>query len=323
MGLGPTWILLSLCNIAAARMAGAYRYSFAVCGDDLVGYWPQSVIDKYIDIIGKFGMKVNQKKSFTGHHGVFCEQFVIAGSTMGWSEAPITLSEKYSSQYFYNLGGTLMQTITNAPSGAPILRKLKDNYRGFSISVGGKGKKTWTRKAFKDLLIRGNVNITYNIDKFDKLCKLREIVNKATEKDASSNISMRNIEVWLRRDHHYDNIINHKGEWTKRSIDGKQVTLSLSKYKKMIRKVPKNRKLTKKERHILYYNAGSIPKMVCQGKLCSVKDLRELPFTLPDVKTNLGVSLPLQDIITQKVKLGIMSSHAHRTKLNTSIKDEQ
>jgi len=75
MGLGPGWVTLSLANAYAATRAGAQVESFAVCGDDLVGVWPQEVADRYEQTIAKLGLVSNREKSYRGTGAVFCEQF--------------------------------------------------------------------------------------------------------------------------------------------------------------------------------------------------------------------------------------------------------
>jgi hypothetical protein len=76
MGLGPTWIILSILNSFAAWRAGARKDTYRVCGDDLTGYWPSSVVDKYELTLERLGLVVNKSKSFFGPRGVFCEQIV-------------------------------------------------------------------------------------------------------------------------------------------------------------------------------------------------------------------------------------------------------
>ena len=76
MGLGPTWVILSLVNSYAAWYAGAGRKTYSVCGDDLVGYWSRSVANKYEACLEDLGLVVNKSKSFFGRRGVFCERIV-------------------------------------------------------------------------------------------------------------------------------------------------------------------------------------------------------------------------------------------------------
>jgi hypothetical protein len=85
MGLGPSWVVLSLMNDYAATLAGAQVDSFSVCGDDLVACWPQKVCDRYEEIIRRIGLVPNTKKSHRGTGAVFCEMFgTVRKSTDGW-----------------------------------------------------------------------------------------------------------------------------------------------------------------------------------------------------------------------------------------------
>ena len=77
MGLGPTWVLLSLLNSFSAWNAGAKRHSYAVCGDDLIGYWDHGIINRYQTCLMRLGLVVNKTKSYISRHGgVFCERLV-------------------------------------------------------------------------------------------------------------------------------------------------------------------------------------------------------------------------------------------------------
>lgn len=76
MGLGPTWIVLSILNSFAAWHAGARKESYAVCGDDLTGFWSRRTVSRYESTLEALGLVVNKSKSFYGPHGVFCERLV-------------------------------------------------------------------------------------------------------------------------------------------------------------------------------------------------------------------------------------------------------
>lgn len=75
MGLGPSWVVLSLMNDYAATVAGAQVDSFSVCGDDLVAVWPKAICDRYEAVIRRIGLVPNTKKSHRGSGAVFCEMF--------------------------------------------------------------------------------------------------------------------------------------------------------------------------------------------------------------------------------------------------------
>ena len=76
MGLGPSWVILSLLNDFAATRAGAKPSSFAVNGDDLVGAWGDDLAARYQDALRRVRLVPNVAKSFDGAAGTFCEQFV-------------------------------------------------------------------------------------------------------------------------------------------------------------------------------------------------------------------------------------------------------
>jgi hypothetical protein len=74
MGLGPSWTVLSLLNGFAAWYAGARKETYQICGDDLTGFWPRKLADKYAQTLERLGLVVNHSKSFYGYSGVFCER---------------------------------------------------------------------------------------------------------------------------------------------------------------------------------------------------------------------------------------------------------
>jgi hypothetical protein len=81
MGLGPAWTILCLLNGFAAWYAGASKEDHQICGDDLIGLWPQSTQQGYESTLQRLGLVVNQEKSYKGSLGVFCERIVQLDST--------------------------------------------------------------------------------------------------------------------------------------------------------------------------------------------------------------------------------------------------
>jgi hypothetical protein len=77
MGLGISWVVLSILNGFAAWYAGARKDTYAICGDDLIGYWPSSLCQRYASTLERLGLVVNRSKSFFGPRGVFCENIVL------------------------------------------------------------------------------------------------------------------------------------------------------------------------------------------------------------------------------------------------------
>jgi hypothetical protein len=82
MGLGCSWTILSLINSFSAWYAGARKETYAICGDDLIGFWNNQVKDGYTDTLEKLGLVVNKDKSFFGKRGVFCERLVTVEADM-------------------------------------------------------------------------------------------------------------------------------------------------------------------------------------------------------------------------------------------------
>lgn len=76
MGLGPTWIILSLLNGFAAWHAGMHSSTYRICGDDLIGFWDKPAVLRYESALERLGLVVNKSKSFFGRRGVFCERIV-------------------------------------------------------------------------------------------------------------------------------------------------------------------------------------------------------------------------------------------------------
>lgn len=77
MGLGVSWIILSLLNSFAAWNAGATKDSYRICGDDLIGFWPRETFQAYARTLKELGMAINDRKTFSGPRGVFCERLVV------------------------------------------------------------------------------------------------------------------------------------------------------------------------------------------------------------------------------------------------------
>jgi hypothetical protein len=69
-------VILSILNGFAAWYAGARKDTYAVCGDDLIGFWPRTVVENYVQTLERLALVVNREKSFYGRRGVFCERLV-------------------------------------------------------------------------------------------------------------------------------------------------------------------------------------------------------------------------------------------------------
>jgi hypothetical protein len=66
MGLGPSWIALSLLNDFAACASGVLPEEFAVNGDDLIALWTPARCLKYEKMLRRIRLVPNLKKSFRG-----------------------------------------------------------------------------------------------------------------------------------------------------------------------------------------------------------------------------------------------------------------
>jgi len=79
MGLPTTWFFLCLVHLFwidhACANQPTYKSRAAVCGDDLVAYWPREVIGRYHDILNQCGGKISAGKHFVfPSAGVFTEK---------------------------------------------------------------------------------------------------------------------------------------------------------------------------------------------------------------------------------------------------------
>jgi len=125
MGLGPSWVILSLLNGFSAWYAGARKETYRVCGDDLVGFWPRTVISKYTTTLERLGLVVNHSKSFVGRCGVFCERLVIPDGSIAVAQEIGHLSALTAAKYLANkthnalavadsLGGSILPIVSDA-----------------------------------------------------------------------------------------------------------------------------------------------------------------------------------------------------------------
>jgi hypothetical protein len=79
MGLPTTWALLCIVHLFWIDVSCEHRPSLkeraAVCGDDLLAYWPQDVIETYHSLLAACGAKISQGKHFVfPDGGVFTEK---------------------------------------------------------------------------------------------------------------------------------------------------------------------------------------------------------------------------------------------------------
>jgi len=77
MGLGLSWVVLSLLNLYSASGNAQdclQDHSFVICGDDLCASWPEERREQYKRRMESVGGELNLKKSYIGRRGVFCEK---------------------------------------------------------------------------------------------------------------------------------------------------------------------------------------------------------------------------------------------------------
>jgi hypothetical protein len=85
MGLGLSWTVLSVLNLWSANpdaQSVLEDRSFAVCGDDLAAGWTPEQRDSYKRRMAFVGGEMNDKKSYIGKRGVFCE--ATSRTKRGW-----------------------------------------------------------------------------------------------------------------------------------------------------------------------------------------------------------------------------------------------
>jgi hypothetical protein len=74
MGLGPSWIVMSVLNSWAACRSGP-KHAHQIQGDDLAAVWTAKGCDKYERRLERARLVPNRDKSFRGSGVVFCEAF--------------------------------------------------------------------------------------------------------------------------------------------------------------------------------------------------------------------------------------------------------
>jgi len=185
MGLGPTWVILSLLNGFAAWYAGAHKDDHRVCGDDLVGIWRKPVADKYVETLERLGVVVNYSKSFYTEAGVFCEMLVLrtgAGSARAYKVGH--LSQASAARV---IAGRTRERLCVADglwseNHIPVLsretaKSLTPRVRdGGPLRLGGNGRKLASRKQLEAALRLGAVGLVRPAYRLPKgaVARLRE-----------------------------------------------------------------------------------------------------------------------------------------------------
>lgn len=179
MGLGPGWFVLCVLNAFCAWRAGATKRSFAVCGDDLIGLWSQTVIDRYETMLERLGLKANKAKSFRSERaGVFCERFVRrTGPDQAKSEACLRLGEAVAMKARANRTDmTVVDSLSRDQKGplSELGRRtaariaLRGNFIPGAMRDGGCGRGKPTAATVAAYFLYGPLNLVENLRETDK-----------------------------------------------------------------------------------------------------------------------------------------------------------
>jgi hypothetical protein len=174
MGLGPSWVILSLINLAAAWLAAPeHRNSAAVCGDDLIALWTPEEVERYESTLTALGLVVNRSKSFYGPRGVFCEQVVERkNSWSAQSRVVIGPAEAGASKWKGRVTKsplTCLEALTS--SSAKLvkpgrwlrdtrIRELAPTRKEGDVTFGGRGRGVASMAQIQHVLRHGKLKLT-------------------------------------------------------------------------------------------------------------------------------------------------------------------
>jgi hypothetical protein len=173
MGLGPSWIVLSLLNVMAGLMAAPkQRHSFAVCGDDMIALWTHSEIETYERTLEGWGLKINRSKAFIGPRGVFCEKLVEQHSrVLATSRSVGHIAEAGASKWKADKSDNPLAVADalRKPVYGRRMRRLQETTRRRMqpskdpgpIRAGGSGIGTLNKRALERLIRHGTINLVY------------------------------------------------------------------------------------------------------------------------------------------------------------------
>jgi len=112
MGEGISWPILCLINGWAAWHAGATKESYAICGDDLIGFWSRKTADRYETNLEAAGLVINKSKSFFSPRGVFCERIVeVCPDGSARSTQRLTMAEAGGQKHGWGSGENWQQVL--------------------------------------------------------------------------------------------------------------------------------------------------------------------------------------------------------------------
>jgi hypothetical protein len=310
MGLGPTWVILSLLNIGCALQAGAPATSFVVCGDDLLGWWTEDTIRRYNQNIEKCGMKINAAKSFmSSSSGVFCEG-AVQRSRSDRNSAKVVfiqkMGEKYSSEY-RKYGRTkkekFVTAVISAPKNGPLAKIIQSRPKG-KPELGFGGSKKPTRKDLRQAFFRGTRPISQTVVQDEMSRILKECtVSTSVQGCIKGDIPIDKMMGFVTRCAKEQRALKHiGGEITKsftKYVNGDMKTLSFERYKSMnprnpkppmprrIRKLIAHRPWLAEEAIARYWSknvlrTSTIPIDIVEGMTITLAD--GTPYTFADAK---------------------------------------
>jgi hypothetical protein len=261
MGLGSSWTILNLINIVAARLAGAPRGSFRVCGDDLIGFWQPETIQRYETLMDEFGLVVNKSKSFTSPYGgVFCER-VVKPVYNNYGKAayaevlpPRKLSTVHAARYVFGFRESLIGQLRVLPRSHRLWRSFPAPRLPMEYS-GGKGRKP-TKKDIREALRRGKRTICLRRFPHEEHKALQTLLRSAGKKNNPNDLPVSRIEPWLLRSlgrlQTYDALLGKIPKLSRNHILGTTKTVSPTEYRRRATR-PATGTITKSQRALLWH----------------------------------------------------------------------
>jgi hypothetical protein len=305
MGQGPSWVILSLINVSVALSAGAPRGSFAVCGDDLVGFWDEPTIQRYTDTLEMLGMPVNRSKSFKGQRGVFCEMMMrtkaslnsdhkdVKITNVAKSTMPVYLSEKYSARFRAGLQDSFLWALEGSKKESVIRRKYP-KLPNLPPSCGGGGMRKASRRDYKNLLKKGRTIISSTHVPGDRATELRKMNKKSPmDKINDPRPPMDRYEPilkWLMREERIQQAFAGSLKVTRKLIDGAVTKPSTSKWKRYCLAKGKS-PLTKQQRYLIHHAPWKVPRYLQRIAIPGWSKVGPFLDKLPKLINNLGETI--------------------------------
>jgi hypothetical protein len=207
MGLGTTWTILSLLNHYAGVCASGNQKTFAICGDDLIGFWSEDQVQEYYHALNRLGLVPNKSKSYFGDSGVFCEMQVLKDTKRtarsvrhpGLAELTFARSKPTREQVYLARKWLHNHNLTkNSRRGLQrVLSRVASSFSTGLLSLGGTGNVPSTLYGLATslrLLERGPLHTSFKRDsRYRNLMK--EVLKERTLTKGSNRISAEDIMV--------------------------------------------------------------------------------------------------------------------------------